>query len=159
MINTMLQWLEDSSFAVAIRQSTWLYPMLEIVHITGIVLLVGPAFIFDIRLLGFSKKSPVSVLAQHLLPWSRRGLLVIVPSGLLLFITNAATLGYDPVFRIKMLLLVVAGLNAMVFHYFTAPSVLTQNENTILPPSAKLTAGISIIVWLAIIACGRLLAY
>jgi len=159
MINTILQWLEDSSFAVTIRQSLWLYPMLEIVHITGIVLLVGAAFMFDLRLMGFSKKLPVSALAQQLLPWSRRGLLLIVPSGLLLFITNAATLGYDPVFRMKMLLLVVAGLNAMVFHYFLFPSVLASNEDTILPPLIKLTAGISIIVWLAIIACGRLLAY
>jgi hypothetical protein len=159
MIDTMLQGLEDSSWAVAIRQSSWLYPMLEIVHIIGIALLVGPALMFDLRLLGFSKKLPVSALAQHLLPWSRRGLLLIVPSGLLLFITNAATLGYNPVFKIKMLLLVVAGLNVLVFHRFTFPSVLAGNENTILTPAAKVTAVISIIAWLAIIACGRLLAY
>ena len=159
MINTMLQLLEDSSLAVAIRQSIWLYPMLEIVHITGITLLVGPAFMFDLRLLGFSKNLPVSALARHLLPWSRRGLLLIVPSGLLLFITNAATLGYDLVFWIKMLLLVVAGLNALVFHYFTFRPVFVRNENMILTPASKVTAGISIIVWLTIIACGRLLAY
>lgn len=55
MISTTLQWLEDTSWAVAIRQSIWLYPALEILHITGIVLLVGPAFMFDLRLLGFSK--------------------------------------------------------------------------------------------------------
>lgn len=159
MINLMLQWLEDSSWAVAIRQSIWLYPMLEIVHITGIVLLAGPAFMFDLRLLGFSKKLPVSALAQHLLPWSRRGLLLIIPSGLLLFITNATALGYDPVFWIKMSLLVVAGLNALAFHNFTFRSVSAWNENAIMPPAAKITAGISIIVWLVIIACGRLLAY
>jgi hypothetical protein len=159
MINTILQWLEDSSGAVAIRQSLWLYPILEIVHITGIALLAGPAFMFDLRLLGLSKNLSVSALAQHLLPWSRRGLLLIVPSGLLLFITNASELWHDPVFRIKMLLLVAAGLNALIFHRFTFPGVLASNENTILPPAAKVTACISIIVWLVIIACGRLLAY
>ncbi|MCW3107297.1 MAG: hypothetical protein JWQ09_1803 [Segetibacter sp.] len=159
MVNTILQWLENSSVAVAIRQSLWLYPALEIVHITGIVLLVGPAFMFDLRLLGFSKKLPVSVLSQYLLPWSRRGLLLIIPSGLLLFMTNAATLGYDMVFKVKMSLLVVAGLNALIFHQFTFRLVSSFNENTILPPAAKVTACISIIVWLGIIACGRLLAY
>lgn len=159
MINTMLQLLEDSPWAAAIRQSIWLYPMLEIVHIIGIALLVGPAFMFDLRLLGFSKNLPVAALARHLLPWSRRGLLLIVPSGLLLFITNAATLGYDLVFWIKMLLLVVAGLNALVFHYFTFRSITVRNENMILTPVSKVAAGISIIVWLVIIACGRLLAY
>jgi hypothetical protein len=158
MIDTMLQWLEHSSPAVAISQSIWLYPILEIVHITGIALLVGPAIMFDLRLLGFSKDLPVSSLARHLLPWSRRGLLLIVPSGLLLFITNAVALWHDPVFLVKILLLVVAGLNAFVFHYFTFQSV-TVFDATILPPTAKVTAGISIIVWLAIIACGRLLAY
>lgn len=158
MIDKMLQWLEHSLPAVAISQSIWLYPILEIVHITGIALLVGPAIMFDLRLLGFSKNLPVLSLARHLLPWSQRGLLLIVPSGLLLFITNAVTLWYDPVFLIKMLLLVIAGFNAFVFHRFTFRSV-TPNNETILPASAKVTAGISIVVWLAIIACGRLLAY
>ncbi|MBC7830189.1 MAG: hypothetical protein H7122_20770, partial [Chitinophagaceae bacterium] len=97
MIKTALQWLEDGSLAVAIRQSAWLYPAFEILHITGIVLLVGPAFMFDLRLLGFAKKIPVLTLANYLLSWSRRGLLVVIPSGIFLFITNAATLGFDPV--------------------------------------------------------------
>ncbi len=159
MIDTILQWLEDSTWAVAIRQSLWLYPMLEIVHITGIALLAGPAFMFDLRLLGFSKNLPVSALAQHLLPWSRRGLLLIVPSGLLLFLTNAATLWFNPVFLVKMLLLIVAGLNALVFHRFVFRSVLNRDKKGLLPTAAKVTASISIIVWLMIIACGRLLAY
>jgi hypothetical protein len=158
MINTMLHWFENSSWSVAIRQSIWLYPMLEIVHIAGIALLVGPAIMFDLRLLGFSKDIPVSSLARHLLPWSRRGLLLIVPSGLLLFITNAVTLWYDPLFQFKILLLIVAGLNALIFHHFTFRSVIAFDHTT-LPSAAKVTAAISILVWLAIIACGRLLAY
>ncbi len=154
----MLQWLEDSAWAVAIRQSVWLYPALEIVHITGIVLLVGPAFLFDLRLLGFSKNLPVRGLARHLLPWSRRSLLLVVPSGILLFITNAVTLGHDPVFWLKMVLLLTAGLNALVFHRFTLrPDI--WSENTALPKSAKAAAIVSLIVWLAVITCGRLLAY
>ena len=158
MIDTMLQWLENSSPAVAISQSLWLYPILEIVHITGIALLVGPAIMFDLRLLGFSKDLRVSSLARHLLPWSRRGLLLIIPSGLLLFITNAVALWYDPVFLVKILLLIVAGLNAFVFHCFTFRSATAFDDNK-LPAAAKVTACISLIVWLAVIACGRLLAY
>ena len=159
MIRTTLQWLEDTSWAVAIRQSIWLYPTLEIVHITGIVILVGPAFMFDLRLLGFSKNLSVSGLAGYLLTWSRRGLLLIIPSGLLLFITNAATLGYDPVFWVKMLLLSIAGINALVFHRFSFASVSGWNENANVPANAKVAAIISIITWLSIITCGRLLAY
>ncbi|MBA2563525.1 MAG: hypothetical protein H0V14_11560 [Chitinophagaceae bacterium] len=159
MISTTLQWLEDTSWAVAIRQSIWLYPALEIVHIAGIVLLVGPAFMFDLRLLGFSKNLSVSALAGYLLSWSKRGLLLIIPSGILLFITNAATLGYDPVFGLKMLLLAVAGINALIFHRINFASVSAGNENADVPANGKAAAIVSIITWLAIIACGRLLAY
>ena len=159
MIKTALQWLEDGSLAVAIRQSIWLYPALEILHITGIVLLVGAAFMFDLRLLGFAKRLPVSALANYLLAWSRRGLLLIIPSGIMLFITNATTLGYDPVFRLKMVLLLIAGLNALVFHRFTFSVISSSNEVTTLTIRSKLAAIVSICVWLAIITCGRLLAY
>ena len=154
-----LDWLESSFIAVYIRQSLWLYPVLEIIHILGIVLLVGAAFMFDLRLLGFSKKLPVTGMARHLLPWSQRGLIFIFPSGLLLFITNAKALGYDPVFWLKMILLLVAGLNVLVFHklIFVRYVDLKIPEN--LPFAAKVCAVISIMVWIAVIACGRLLAY
>lgn len=154
-----LNWLEDTSWAVSIRQSMWLYPALEVVHIAGIAVLVGAAFMFDLRLLGFSKNLPVSGLSRHLLPWSRRGLLLIIPSGILLFITNAKTLGADPTFWLKMILLVVAALNVLVFHRFIFklhPDPKIQGE---LPFPAKISAFVSITVWIAIIACGRLLAY
>jgi len=152
-----LDWLEKSSWAVGIRQSLWLYPALEIVHILGIVMLVGPAFMFDLRLLGFSQHIPLASLAEHLLPWSRRSLLLIIPSGALLFITNANALGIDPTFWTKMGLIGVAAINVFVFHRFIFKSNLNPNSN--LPSQARISACISIIVWVAVIACGRLLAY
>ena len=154
-----LQWMEGTSLATLVRQSPWLNPGLEIVHIIGIVLLVGAAFMFDLRLLGFAKKLPIKDLGNHLLPWSQRGLWLIIPSGILLFITNAASLGNNPVFWIKMLLLIVGGLNALAFHRLFFRSGKTWNQNTPAPPTAKLIACISIFVWTAVIGCGRLLAY
>jgi hypothetical protein len=154
-----LNGLESSLWAVSIRQSLWLYPALEIIHILGIVMLVGPAFLFDLRLLGFSKNLPVTALSRHLLPWSRRGLLLIIPSGILLFITNAKTLGVDPVFWLKMLLLLVAALNVFVFHKFVFNPVDGPQLPGELPLFSKITAVISILVWISVITCGRLLAY
>ncbi|AWO02089.1 hypothetical protein DLD77_10470 [Chitinophaga alhagiae] len=145
-----LRLLENSAWALAIRQSAWLYPFLEIVHITGIVVLVGAAFMFDLRLLGFSKHLPADGLGHHLLTWSVRGLFLIVPSGMLLFITNASTLGHDPVFWTKMALLAAAGGNALFFRR-TAPRAGS--------PAAKTAAVLSLLLWVAVIACGRLLAY
>lgn len=152
-----LQFLEHSAWAASIRQSAWLYPFLEIIHITGIVLLVGPAFLFDLRLLGFAKHLPVTGLGRHLLSWSVRALLLVIPSGFLLFITNASTLGYNPVFWTKMILLALAGCNALLFRRFIGPHI--RNSTTILPTAAKAAAIFSLLLWIAIIACGRLLAY
>jgi hypothetical protein len=156
----MLEWLEATSIAVSIRHSTWLYPILEIIHIAGIVALVGAAIIFDLRLLGLSKTIPVFSLADHVLPLARKALfLLVIPSGLLLFISNAATMGVNPVFWIKMLLLMLAIVNTIFFHRLTFTSVQRWNENVVSPPAAKLAAVLSITLWIGVIACGRLLAY
>jgi hypothetical protein len=154
-----LLWLENTAWAVAIRQSLWLYPGLEIIHITGIVVLAGAAIMFDLRLLGFSSNLPVASLAHHLLSWSRRALILVIPSGLLLFITNAEAIGLDPTFWLKMLLLAGAGLNALVFHRFTFRYFSDWHLQAPIPWKAKAAALFSIGAWLAIIACGRLLAY
>jgi hypothetical protein len=156
------QWLESlekSSWAVGIRQSLWLYPALEIIHILGIIMLVGAAFLFDLRLLGFSRNLPVTGLSRHLLPWSQRGLLLIVPSGVLLFITNAQALGVDPVFWTKVALIVLAALNVFVFHRTIYDTFKRRGAVGELPGAAVLCGVISILVWIAVVACGRLLAY
>jgi len=144
---------------VGIRQSLWLYPALEIVHILGIVLLVGAAFLFDLRLLGFSRNVPVTALSKHLLPWSQRGLILIVPSGILLFITNAQALGVDPVFWVKVGLIIFAALNVFVFHRFVYEPFKLRGGAGELPWLGRLCGGVSIAVWVAVVACGRLLAY
>ncbi len=158
-MSNFLDWLENTSWAAGIRQSMWLYPALEIVHIVGIVVLVGAAFMFDLRLLGISRSMPLSGLSRHLLPWSARGLLLIIPSGILLFITNAKALGADTTFWLKMGLLGIAALNVLVFHQFMLKQHLGRADQAPLPAAARISAIVSIVVWIAVIACGRLLAY
>ncbi|MEB2775065.1 DUF6644 family protein [Algoriphagus sp. D3-2-R+10] len=155
----LLYWLENSTWATAIRQSLWMYPALEIIHILGIVLLVGGALLFDFRLLGFSKNLPLTGMSRFLLPWSQRGLILVIPSGLLLFITNAETLGLDPTFWLKMSLLIVAALNALLFHKFVYKGQIDPNITHSLSLRFKIPALISIAIWIAVITCGRLLAY
>lgn len=154
-----LQWLENSTWATAIRQSLWMYPALEIIHILGIVLLVGAAMLFDFFLLGFSKNLPFAGMERYLLPWSQRALILIIPSGILLFITNAEALGFDPTFWLKMLLLVVAALNALLFHKLGIKDQIDPEIPQKLPLRYKVQALVSIVVWIAVISCGRLLAY
>ncbi len=160
VLSDLFAWLEDTSLAAFIRQSMWLYPILEIIHIIGITVLVGAALMFDLSLLGSAKQLRLSGLAQHLLPWSQRGLVLILPSGILLFITNSKTLGVDPTFWLKMILLLIAAINVLVFHRLIFRKGNFSNPDIDpVPVSAKISAVISIAVWLGIIACGRLLAY
>lgn len=155
----MFEWLESSSLAEYIRHSHLLYPVIEIVHIVGFVFLVGSAFLFDFRLLGISKKIPVTDLARHLLPWSRRSLLLVIPSGFILFMTQATSLGYNKVFWTKLMLITLAFLNAGYFHKYTFHSADSWNYMQPTPLRAKAAGVISIVLWTGVITCGRFLAY
>ena len=134
-------------------------PIVEITHIIGFVVLVGSAFLFDFRLLGVSRGLPVIDLARHLLRWSRLSVFVVVPTGFLMFMTNAAKMAENPVFRLKLILIALAGTNALIFHLWTASSVANWNVDKSSPPAAKLSAAFSLLTWSAVISCGRLIAF
>lgn len=155
----VFEWLESSDLAVYIRHSHVLYPVIEIIHITGIIFLVGSAFLFDFRLLGISKRLPVTDLANHLLPWSRRSLLLVIPSGLLLFMTQAKSLSTNNVFGIKLTLILIAFANAGYFHRYTFRTVSSWDQLQPTPAAAKTAGIISLLLWTSVVTCGRLLAY
>ncbi len=154
-----LVWLETTAVAVAMRRSLWLYPAVEIAHILGFVLLVGSAAMFDLRLLGLSRRIPVADLERHLLPWARASLLLVVPSGLLMFSAHATEMAANPAFRLKLALIAAAGLNAALFHRWPFRSVEAWNKDARTPPGARAAAVLSLVLWTGVIACGRLLAY
>jgi hypothetical protein len=154
-----LAWLEATAPAVAMRQSLWLYPAVEIAHIVGFVVLVGSAFMFDLRLLGWSRHLPVAGMERHLLPWARLAMLLVVPSGLLMFAAHATEFATNPAFRLKLLLLAAAGSNAFVFHRWPFRSVARWDLGAPAPAAARAAALASLVLWTGVIACGRLLAY
>jgi hypothetical protein len=155
--------IEGSALAQAMRQWLWLYPSVETVHIVGIGLLFGSIAVLDLRLLGFSRKIPVTTLAKHVLPWTAGSFLLIIPSGLLMFTAHASEFIDSPVFVLKMCLIMAAGLNAALFHTITfrTADVWDSEEMRKLPPppSARAAGAVSLLIWISVIACGRLLAY
>jgi len=154
-----LEWIEQSPFAVAMRQELWLYPSVEILHILGFVTLVGSVAMLDLRLLGVSRELPVRHLARHLLPWTWGALLVIVPTGSLMFMAHATEFVDNTAFLLKLTLIVAAVLNAAAFHLGPFRSVADWNVRVPIPPRAKVHAALSLLLWAGVIACGRLLAY
>jgi hypothetical protein len=105
-------WLESTALATAMRHWLWLYPIVEIVHIAGFVVLVGGAAMFDLRLLGVSRRFPVTGMARHLLPWARASLVLVVPTGLMMF--AHASKWPDPL--PPRLLLIAAGRTRLPWH-------------------------------------------
>jgi len=154
-----LVWLETSALAVAMRQWQWLYPIVEILHILGFVLVVGGAFFFDLRLLGRGRTLPVSGLAKHLLTWSRLGFAVVAPTGFMMFTAHATEFAVNPAFRLKLILIGLALLNAAAFHRWPFRSVIRWDVGPRTPVWARLAATVSLASWIGAIACGRLLAY
>ena len=154
-----LTWIEHSALATAMRQDLWLYPSVEILHIWGFVMLVGSIAMLDLRILGLSSRVPVRELAGHLLPWTLGAAVLIVPTGLLMFIAHADDFINNRAFVLKLTLIFAAGINAVFFHLGPYRSVDNWNTGVATPRPAKMHAALSLMIWLSVIACGRLLAY
>lgn len=155
----MLGAIEASALGAAMRSSLWLYPAVEIVHILGFAILVGSVAMLDLRLLGLSRKLPVSALARHLLPWTLGSLVLVIPSGLAMFAAHAGDFVSNPAFVAKIGLLMAAGANAAAFHAGVYQTVKAWDIGAAAPVAARLHAAASLAIWVAVISCGRLLAY
>jgi hypothetical protein len=151
--------IESLPLAVAMRQWLWLYPGVEIVHIVGFVTLVGSILVFDLRVLGLTKSISIRALARHTLPWTLGALLLVVPTGLMMFTAHATDFISNRAFVLKMTLLMAAASNAMWFHLGPYRSVALWDTTVPAPAAAKLSTLLSILIWLSVISCGRLLAY
>ncbi len=162
--DAVLSALQGSGLARAVGGSAWLYPAVEIVHIAGFVILVGAAFVFDLRLLGLLRRLPIEDAVRHLTRWARWSLLLVVPSGIVLFVVEATSLASNPAFQLKLFLMGAAGLNAALFHGVTYRGVDATRDprwsgDGPLPWGARLAGVFSILLWFSVIAAGRLIAY
>ncbi len=155
----LLRGVEQSLPAVAMRGELWLYPAVETLHLWGIAVLVGAVILFDLRVLGFARAIPLRALARHLLTWGLAALLLIVPSGLLMFSAHAGDFIDNRAFVLKMVLLSLAATNAAAFHMGVFRSAASWDVAAATPLTARLHAGVSVALWLGIVGCGRLIAY
>ncbi len=151
--------IESSALGQAMRQWLYLYPAVETIHIVGIGLLFGSIAILDLRLLGLSRQIPVRKLARHILPWTAGSFALIVPSGLAMFTAHAMEFIASPVFALKMGLIFLGGLNAALLHAGAMRGAGGWDVDVLPPPAARLAAAASLLIWISVIACGRLLAY
>jgi hypothetical protein len=153
-----LIWLESTTVANAIRTSVWMYPAFETAHYIGLAMLVGGIMLIDLRLLGLARSLPLRSMLG-LLPWVWAGLIVNFVSGSLIFIYGATNFGTSPAFGLKMVLILLAGINALIFTIAAARSGSAWIDAGRVPVSIKLIATASFVLWLGVVTTGRWMAY
>jgi hypothetical protein len=161
MINGWLYWIDHTTIGTAIRQSAWLFPLIETFHLFGIVSLVASTSILDLRLLGAGplRHWPVSKLTERLLPWAWWGFAVQLISGLLMTSSESLKNYHNPAFRLKMLLILLAAGNFWLFHATSYRRVAEWENDRRSPVAARLAAVFSLVLWFGIVAAGRYIAY
>ena len=152
-------WLEHRPFAIEIAQSTWLFPIIETVHVLALTLVVGSVFVMDSRLLGLTGRDrSVSEVIAGALPWTWSAFAVACGAGGLLFSSKATTYYVNWPFRIKLVCLALAGVNMLVFHLVTARDMASWDRGA-PPPAARAAAIVSLTLWVVIVASGRWIGF
>lgn len=160
LLNSLLKLLQDSPLGEAVRNAEYLYAVLEASHILGIALLVGPAFTFDLRLLGFGHRVvPVTTAARHLLPISHVGFAIAIITGIALLSSQATVVAGTGAAPWKFGLLLLACLNVLVFHGGIYRRVNEWTDAAVTPAAARAGACVSLMAWTGVVFAGRLLAY
>lgn len=160
MVLSFLQWLAATPWSVALHESLYVWPLVESTHVLTLALFVGTASMLDLRLLGAAFTGvPATEFTGRLLPWTRAGFAVMVVTGLLLFYATPVTYYQSLFFRIKVVLLLVAGANVWYFHVRTHRGIEAWDREARPPRAARVAAVVSLVSWAGVVVAGRLVAY
>jgi len=159
-LHTFMEWLGNTEWSIGLHESRYAYSIVESVHVWALCLFVGFAVLLDLRLVGaIFRGVPVSHVTKRLLPWTKAGFAIMVMSGVVLFYAIPLRTYHNVFFRAKVLLLILAGLNAFAFHNGIYRNIGKWDTDG-LPPRAARHAGMaSLLLWVAIVFSGRMIAY
>ncbi len=151
--------IQHSPIGSSIRSSTWLFPTIESVHIVGLALVIGSVMWLDFRLLGLSKRASVVDVSKTVMPTTWIGFVIAVITGVLLFTSEAAMCYTNLAFRLKMLMLLLIGVNAGCYEFLARHKKQEWGVERSTPFSAKMTAAVSLTLWCGVVVAGRWIAY
>lgn len=153
-------WLENTSVGTAIRQSTWLFPAVETLHVLSTVVVVGSVTMLDLRLLNLAwRDRSIREIHEDVLPWTWSSFAVAAIAGSLLFSSSATKYYHNFPFRMKMVLLVLIGINAAFFETRTYKRIANSEAEIHIPMAAKFAGAVGIVLWIAVVACGRWIGF
>ena len=148
------QWLAETPGSIALHESLFMYPLVESAHVLTLCLFLGIAIMFDLRLLGVTLTSvPMTEIRKRLGPWMVGGFVLMVITGVLLFYAIPVRS-----FRIKVVALILAGLNAFVFHSGIDRRVAEWDRERVPPPAAGPARATNLVLWAGKVVAGRLFA-
>jgi hypothetical protein len=158
--SAFLKGLEDSGLANSLRSSLYYFPFLESIHVMALGVVFGTILVVDLRALGIaSTHRPFTRLSTELLRLTWGAFAISALTGSLMFITNARVYAHNTSFQVKMILLALAGVNMAVFHLTAGRSVATWDQAPTAPRTGRITAGVSLGLWLGIILAGRVIGF
>jgi hypothetical protein len=157
---SLLKWLQATRLAAGIRDSLFFFPLLESAHVLGLALVFGTIAAIDLRLLGVaSVERSFQRMASDILKWTWAAFALTAVTGALMFITNAVVYSHNSYFRAKMVMLLLAGLNMLVFELTAGRSAHRWDRAPSAPPIGRAVAAISLVLWIAIIFAGRIIGF
>ena len=151
-------WLKSTEVSELIRYYPWLWPICETIHFVGLALVIGIAGLFDLRLMGFLRRIPVSA-AKDLMPFAIAGFAMNLVTGTIFFVGAPDQYVNNPAWWAKVLFIGLAGLNAMFFETTLGARVLTMGAGENTPTSFKIVGAVSLLSWLGVLYWGRMLPF
>ncbi|HEX5281275.1 MAG TPA: DUF6644 family protein [Micropepsaceae bacterium] len=159
-ILNILNWIDNSAFANAVRDSFWVFPSIETVHVVAMVIVLGSITRLDMRLMGLIwHDRPVSEVSEEMLPWTWTSFVIAAVFGFMLWASKPITYLGIAFFDMKMLLIILAGLNMLVFQFGIYRSVGAWDCDPVPPTGVRLAGAVSMACWLCVVVCGRLIGF
>jgi hypothetical protein len=160
ILDSSFVWLHDTAFGTVVRESTWAEPALETVHVLTLTVFLGFVILLDLRLLDvIMRRTPVSTVFRQINPWLFGAFAVMLVTGISLFAGDPVLFYATIFFKLKMLFLLAAALNVVVFNFTLGRTLLLWDGLPATPRGAKITGMLSLVLWISVVACGRGIAY
>ena len=160
ILDSALVWLHDTAFGTVIRESVWAEPIIETIHVLTLGVFLGFVILLDLRLLDLAlRRTPVSTVFKQLNPWLFGSFGVMLVTGISLFAGDPVLFYGTIFFKLKMLMLLAAALNVVIFGLTSGRTMMQWDVLPATPRGARITAVLSLVLWIAVVACGRGIAY
>ena len=158
ILQSTWEWLEQTRLATAIAEGAYYFPSLEAAHVVGLALVLGSIGTFDLAVLGVGPRARnLASLLPEILPWTWAGFFLALTTGALMFASSATTYVTNRYFLVKMGLLLLVGVNALVFHRIVERHPRLELGGAVR--AHRVSAGISLTLWLVIVALGRWIGF